>query len=142
MKAGETEAAMTTAMATTADAERVLAYLRAMEDRDLPKAQGLLHRDFVMVFPGNARMSDLAALVEFSRTRYRSVRKTFEETDLGLDRRGRPVVVCCGTLRGEWLDGTAFSDIRFVDRFVLCDGLILEQHVWNDIADTLRAAGR
>ena len=128
--------------ATAADAERMLGYLRAMEARDLDGARAFLHPDFVMVFPGGRRMSDLAALVEFARTRYRFVRKTFEETDLGTDRRGRPVVVLCGTLYGEWLDGTAFSGIRYVDRFVLRDGLILEQHVWNDLADTLRAAGR
>lgn len=128
--------------ATDADADRILSYLRAMEERDLPAAKRALHPGFAMVFPGDRRMSDLDALVAFARTRYRFVRKTFEETDLGQDRRGRPVVVCCGTLHGEWLDGTAFSGIRYVDRFVLQDGLILEQHVWNDLAETLRAAGR
>jgi len=139
--AAEKGASMTTT-ATAADAERILAYLRAMEHRDLPAAQSFLHPNFAMVFPGGRRMTDLAEMVEFSRTRYRFVRKTFEETDLGLDRRGRPVVVCCGSLQGEWLDGTAFSGIRYVDRFVLHNGLILEQCVWNDIADMLRAAGR
>jgi hypothetical protein len=127
------------AVATRADVERVLAYLKAMEDRDLASASGFLHPDFAMVFPGGRRMTDVAAVVEWSRTRYRFVRKTFEETDTGADRRGRPVVVCCGTLFGEWLDGSAFSGIRYADRFVVAeDGRLLEQHVWNDLAEVLR----
>lgn len=133
---------MTTATAQTADLERVLGYLRAMEDRDLDRARRCLHPDFFMVFPGNRRMTDLDALVAWSRTRYRFVRKSFEETDLGTDRQGRPVVVCCGMLSGEWLDGTAFSGIRYVDRFVLQDGLLREQHVWNDLAEAKGASPR
>ena len=40
-----------------------------------------------------------------------------------------------GTLAGEWPDGTAFSGIRFIDRFEVTDGKITQQDVWNDIAE-------
>lgn len=126
--------------ATKEDLDRVIDFLRTMEARDLEKAKGFLHPDFAMVFPGDRRMTKLEDLVASSRTRYRFVRKTFDETDLGTDRHGRRVVWCFGTLSGEWLDGTAFSGIRYVDRFVLQDGLLLEQHVWNDMAEAMRLA--
>jgi hypothetical protein len=34
-----------------------------------------------------------------------------------------------------WLDGTAFSGIRFIDRFEVAGGLIRRQDVWNDLAE-------
>ena len=40
-----------------------------------------------------------------------------------------------GTLFGEWLDGTAFEGIRFIDRFQLSEGLIVRQDVWNDMGE-------
>jgi len=44
-------------------------------------------------------------------------------------------VYCYGTLSGEWLDGRAFADIRFIDRFTVVDGKLLDQTVWNDLAE-------
>jgi hypothetical protein len=119
-----------------------LRYLRVMEERDLATARTMLDPDFRMVFPGDKRMTELDALVKNSASRYRFVKKTFDETDSGTDRRGRPVVIISGTLYGEWPDGTPFSGIRYCDRFVLKDGRLLEQHVWNDLGEALRAAGR
>ncbi len=46
------------------------------------------------------------------------------------------VVYCYGTLNGEWPDGTQFSGIRFIDRFVVKDGLLEDQRVWNDLAES------
>jgi len=42
-----------------------------------------------------------------------------------------------GTLYGEWSDGTPFEGNRYIDRFVVRDGLIVSQDVWNDSADRL-----
>jgi len=44
------------------------------------------------------------------------------------------VVYNYGDLRGEWADGTPFSGIRYIDRFVVRDGRIVDQKVWNDLA--------
>lgn len=119
-----------------------LRYLRVMEERDLAAARRMLDPAFRMAFPGDKRMTDLDALVANSASRYRFVKKTFDETDSGTDKHGRPVVVISGTLFGEWPDGRAFSGIRYCDRFVLKDGRLLEQHVWNDLGEAMRAAGR
>jgi hypothetical protein len=39
-------------------------------------------------------------------------------------------------LYGENLQGVAFEGIRYVDVFVIKNGLIIEQRVWNDLAET------
>ena len=84
-------------------AELVLGFLAAMEARDLDKARGFLADGFTMTFPGGNRFTRLEDLVEWSKPRYRSVRKTFEAVDEGLAE-GGAVVHCHGTLSGVWLD--------------------------------------
>lgn len=108
----------------------VRAFLSAMEARDLARAQTMLAPGFQMVFPGPVQFTSLQALIDWSRSRYRSVRKRFT----GFDAAGS-VVYCRGTLSGEWPDGTGFDGIRFVDRFELAAGLLLRQDVWNDLAE-------
>jgi hypothetical protein len=46
---------------------------------------------------------------------------------------------CYGTLYGELLDGTPYSGIRFIDRFTVKDGKLVDQMVWNDMAEVLGA---
>jgi 4-oxalocrotonate tautomerase family enzyme len=114
----------------------VKTFLSAMEARDIEKAQTFLAPGFAMVFPGTAPMAALTELVEWARGRYRFVTKTYDAaeafhcTDAKAD-----VVYVRGTLSGEWPDGTPFTNIRFIDRFEVRDGLILRQDVWNDIAE-------
>jgi hypothetical protein len=62
------------------------------------------------------------------------VTKTYEAFE-AFHADGAAVVYARGTLSGEWPDGTAFSGIRFIDRFALQGGLIVRQDVWNDIAE-------
>lgn len=116
----------------------VRSYLAAMESRDLPSAQKMLAADFRMEFPGSVRMTTLAELIEWARPRYRFARKTYERFDEAPTDEGT-IVYCFGTLAGEWLDGTAFADIRFIDRFTVRDGLLADQKVWNDMAELLRS---
>ncbi len=105
-------------------------YLLAMEDRDLPRAQAMLAPDFVMVFPGDVRMTSIAVVLEWAASRYRFVKKSFERFD-----DAGHVVFASGTLHGEWPDGTPFSGIRFIDRFDIVDGKLARQDVWNDMAE-------
>jgi hypothetical protein len=112
-------------------------YLAAMERRDLAAAKAMLAPGFHMVFPGGRRFDTLEALVEWARTRYRSARKTYERFDAAGD-----VVYCFGTLYGEWLDGTPYSGIRFIDRFTVRDSRLVDQHVWNDLAEASTGPGK
>ena len=120
-------------------AETVKAYLAAMEARDLAGARGFLARDFTMTFPGGARFHTPEELVEWARSRYRRVGKTYETVEAfraGADE----IVYCIGSLHGEWPDGTPFSGVRFIDRFTVRDGTIIDQQVWNDLAEVRSAA--
>ena len=112
----------------------VRAYLDAMERRDLAAAKGFLAPGFFMVFPGNKRFDTLEALVEAAKGRYRSARKTYERFETAGE-----TVYCYGTLHGELLDGSPYSGIRFIDRFTVRAGKLVDQNVWNDMAEMLGA---
>jgi len=114
-------------------AEVALGYLAAFEARDLDKARSFLAEGFTMTFPGDHRFTRLEDLIEWSATRYREVRKTFERVDEAPAADGT-VVYCHGTLTGSWPDGTAFSGIRFIDRLTVRDGKLVDKMVWNDLA--------
>lgn len=116
----------------------VMTYLKAMEARDLDRAQALLAPGFEMVFPGTAPMQTLAELIAWAAPRYRFVTKSYEGVEAFQG--ARATVYTRGTLSGEWPDGTPFSGIRFIDRFELDGGLICRQDVWNDIAEVRNLA--
>ena len=112
-----------------------------MERRDLPAANSLLAPGFFMLFPGAVRFDTLEALVEWARPRYRRALKTCEGLDVAPQADGTSTVYCFGTLHGELNDGSAFSGIRFVDRFTVRAGKLVDQMVWNDLAEVLGRLG-
>lgn len=93
-------------------------------------------------FTGNRPMSDPADTTAFNKARYRWVKKRIERTETvaraaGANGEAGDVVYSLGTLYGEWPDGTAFEGNRYVDRYVVKDGLIVQMDVWNDSAEWL-----
>ncbi|WP_374633405.1 nuclear transport factor 2 family protein [Ferrovibrio sp.] len=113
-------------------------YLGAMEKRDLAAARALLAPDFSMVFPGNAKFTTLEELIAWAKPRYRWVGKHYDRYDT-VPGMTEAVVYCFGTLHGVWPDGSAFSGIRFIDRFTVKGGLLQDQMVWNDLDAVIRA---
>lgn len=114
--------------------EVALAFLAAMEARDLDTAQSMLAPSFEMTFPGRQSMTSLGELVAWAKDRYRFVKKTVTGTE-AFHKDGHAVVYVRGTLSGEWPDGVAFQGIRFIDRFEIEGGKLACQDVWNDIAE-------
>lgn len=114
-------------------------YLAAMEARDLERASALLDPDFVMCFPGGVHLTRLTDLQAWAASRYRFVSKRYEGFDT-LDRGERAVVYCRGVFDGESLDGTPIRDVRFIDRFELRRGRLIDQQVWNDLAEVRQQA--
>ena len=108
-------------------------YLQALEDRDLEVAATFLADEFQMHFPGDQTFQTLDELVAWSKPRYQWVKKAYEQFDI-CPAGEESVVYCYGTLHGRWPDGSFFGDIRFIDRFVVRDGLLTNQQVWNDLA--------
>ncbi|WP_372965701.1 tautomerase family protein [Marinobacter sp.] len=109
-------------------------YLTAMENRELTQARQYLSDDFVMTFPGSGDLTSLEQLVEWSRGRYRFVQKTISAVNVAYEMESA-VVFVHGTLHGEWPDGTAFKDVRFIDRFEIRNDRLTRQDVWNDLAN-------
>lgn len=114
--------------------EVVQKFLKHMEARELDQAQELLANNFTMIFPGPTYPNSLTQLVEWALKRYRFVHKTFVNIDTIQHNASHAVVYTSGTLSGEWINGTSFSGIRFIDRFELIDLQIVHQSVWNDMA--------
>lgn len=81
--------------------------------------------------PGGAVFRDLGEIVKNSGSRYARVGKAIENWD-AFEGDDCWIVYCRGTLHGEWRDGTAFSGIRFIDRFEIDETGIRRQDVWND----------
>src|SRR5512145_2811648 len=107
-------------------------FLKAMEARDLAGACVHLASGFAMTLPGGVRLDSLEALVDWARPRYRFAKKRYERFDEAPDEE-TTVVYCFGTLSGEWSDGSTFEGIRFIDRFTVKEGKLVDQMVWNDL---------
>lgn len=97
-------------------------------------------------FTGNRAMNDPADTTAFNKARYRWVKKRIERTETVARAAGTTtpgtgeagdVVYSLGTLHGEWPDGTPFEGNRYVDRYVVKQGLIVQMDVWNDSAEWL-----
>ena len=110
-------------------------FLRLMEKRDLAAAEALMAPGATIVFPGGKRFANQRDMVEAARGRYQWVEKHFACIDT-MQQDGDTIVYVLGTLHGLNNHGVPFDGIRFIDRFVLRNGLIVSQEVWNDLAES------
>ena len=91
-----------------------------------------------ITFTGARRFEEPKDCTAFNKKRYKWVKKKFERTDVcWSDDRKEAVVYQIGTLYGEWPDGTPFEGNRYVDRYVVRDGMIHSMDVWNDSGELL-----
>jgi len=116
--------------------ELVKTFLRTMEARDLAAADAMMAEDALIIFPGGKRYTTQQEMVAHARGRYQWVKKTFDTFDHFTRADGAAVVYIMGTLYGVNKQQVAFEDIRYIDRFVIRNDKIIEQHVWNDLAES------
>ena len=110
-----------------------LAFLRAVEDRDLVGAQAFLAPGARLTFPGGVVYGSLDDLVRASARKYASVRKRIEAVVI-VSGPNEDVAYVFGTLYGRSCDDIPFEGIRFIDRIAIRAGEIVRQDVWNDSA--------
>ena len=109
-------------------------FLQLNEDRKLEEAQAMMAKGCQIEFPGARRCENLAEMVANAKGRYNWVRKHRERYFVGVNG-SQTTVTSLGTLYGENLSGKAFEGVRYVDVFIIENGLIVEQMVWNDFAE-------
>jgi ketosteroid isomerase-like protein len=129
--------ARTSSMPAETDAARIVdAFLEASMRPDPDAAAVLMAPDVRIVFTGGRVFSHPREATSFNAGRYRWVKKRIERNDVvpGAD---ETVVYNLGTLYGEWPDGTPFEGNRYIDRFVVRNGVIVSQEVWNDSAERI-----
>ena len=118
------------------DTEIVRVYLETHMIPDPEAAARYVAPNFELTFTGGRKFDTPTGATGFNARRYKWVKKKMErfETVPGED---ETIVYSLGTLYGEWSDGTPFEGNRYIDRFVVRDGLIVSQDVWNDSAERL-----
>lgn len=109
-------------------------FMDAMERGDLAAATVLCAPRFTLLAPGGLRCNTLAEFAEFGRGRYREIRKVEREFDACESAAGI-VVYARGVMDGRWLDGSAFAGLRYVDRFLIVDGRVLELQILNELGE-------
>lgn len=113
-------------------------YLELSMIPDPDGARRCVAEDFTIRFTGGRRFADPAECTAFNAKRYAWVKKRPLRTDAVLDpETGEVRVFNTGDLYGAWLDGTPFDHNRYIDTFVVRDGLIRSTEVWNDSAEIL-----
>lgn len=121
---------------TAAAAAIVEQFLVASMIPDPEAAARHIADDLKITFTGGRKYSHPRETAAFNAGRYKWVKKKMERTDVvpGI---GETMVYNLGTLYGEWPDGTPFEGNRYVDRFVVRGGKIVQMDVWNDSAERL-----
>ena len=113
-------------------------YLELIMGPNPAAARIYISSELVIRFTGGRVMQDPTECAAFNKQRYAWVKKRFERTDLVTETGdGTHIVYNIGTLYGAWPDGTTFEGNRYVDRYVLLNGLIIFMDVWNDSAEWL-----
>ena len=125
-----------TSAETASAAEIVERFLVASMVPDPETAATLMSADVAITFTGGRKFSHPRETTAFNAMRYKWVKKKMERTDVAPGK-GDTVVYNTGTLYGEWPDGTPFEGNRYVDRFVVRDGKIIQMDVWNDSAERI-----
>ncbi len=113
-------------------------FLRLVMIPDPDAARAFVSPALRIRFTGARAMRDPAETSAFNAQRYRWVKKRIEATEVVEGGSAEHTVVYSrGTLHGEWPDGTPFEGNRYVDRYVVSQGLIVQMDVWNDSAEWL-----
>jgi limonene-1,2-epoxide hydrolase len=109
-------------------------FLDTLGRRDLEAAKRQLAPGFQLTVSGNHRFRTLEEFTAFSRGRNGPTRKTVDAIEACESANGI-AVFAHGTMSGQWLDGSAFAGVRFIDRFHVVDGRIADMQVWSDMAE-------
>lgn len=119
---------------TERDLQAVKDYLDASMAPDPVRAAKHVAPGFICRFTGGRVFDTPSGPTSFNAARYQWVKKRIERYDV-VSGETETIVYSLGYLYGAWPDGTPFDNNRYVDRFTVRDGLIVDTDVWNDSAE-------
>src|ERR1051326_6543505 len=121
---------------TAQAADIVERFLVASMVPDPQTAARYIADDLKITFTGGRKYGHPRETTAFNAKRYKWVKKKMDRFDV-VSGVGETIVYNLGMLYGEWPDGTPFEGNRYVDRFVVRGGKIVQMDVWNDSAERL-----
>lgn len=113
-------------------------YLKTLMIPDPVGARAFIAPDLEIIFTGGRLMHDPAECAAFNASRYAWVKKNYERIEvMSGATQEQAIVYSLGTLFGAWPDQIPFKDNRYIDRYVVKNGLITHMSVWNDSAEII-----
>jgi ketosteroid isomerase-like protein len=121
------------------EARIVRDFLDASMVPDPERAATYMAESVTITFTGGRVYGHPSGPTAFNAMRYKWVKKDMRQFDVAVGPEGT-VVYSTGYLYGERPDGTPFEGDRYVDRYVVENGLIVKMDVWNDSAERILTA--
>ena len=112
----------------------VKSFLDAMRRRDFAAMEKLMAPEFKMTVSGSSVFKHPREFAAQSGKRQKSARKTTDRYD-EIPTVDGGVVFAMGSMAGEWLNGTTYSGVRYIDRFEVKHGKIVDMNVWSDMSE-------
>ena len=109
-------------------------FLDAMSRRDFATMEKLMAPEFKMTVSGGHVFKHPREFAAQSGKRQKSARKTTDRYDeIPIPNGG--VVFAMGSMAREWLNGETYAGVRYIDRFEIKDGKIVDMNVWSDMSE-------
>ena len=109
-------------------------FFDAMSRRDFAAMEQVMAPNFKMTVSGGQVFTHPRDFAANSGKRQKSARKTTDRYDEIPNANGA-VVFAIGSMAGEWNDGSTYSNVRYIDRFEIQNGKIVDMNVWSDMAE-------
>ena len=114
--------------------ETVKTFLDALMRRDMDSVSGLLGPGFRMTVSGGHVFTSPAEFAAFSKGRHKGARKKNTQYD-AMHGEDCTVVYARGSMAGTWNDDSVFEGVRYIDRFEVAHGKIVDMRVWSDMSE-------
>ncbi len=112
----------------------VKTFLDALMRRDMEAVDVLLGPGFRMTVSGGHVFTSPAEFAAFSKGRHKSAKKTTDRYD-AIPGDDCTIVYALGSMAGVWNDDTTYEGVRYIDRFEVAHGKIVDMRVWSDMSE-------
>ena len=112
----------------------VKTFLDALGRRDMEAVDVFLGPGFRMMVRGGHVFTSPTEFAAFSKGRHKGAKKTTDRYD-AIPGDDCTIVYAMGSMAGTWNDDTTFEGVRYIDRFEVAHGKIVDMRVWSDMSE-------